>query len=147
MTTVLDDKRGSDVSKQLSLSRKELTLSSMPSTFTNAHYWHGAKPTMPCAFIMLGELHLIESINTLRLWQNGRHFADDISKCILLNENVWISLKISLKFVPEVPINNIPPLVQIMALCCPGNKPSHNLSLGLNELTQPLPVLSPELPC
>ena len=42
------------------------------------------------------------SLNILRLRQNGQHFADDISKCIFLKENVWISLKISLKFVPEV---------------------------------------------
>ena len=39
------------------------------------------------------------------------------------NENVWISIKISLKFVPEGPINNIPALVQIMARCRPGDKP------------------------
>ena len=32
------------------------------------------------------------SINTLRPKQNGRHFADDIFKCILLNENVWITI-------------------------------------------------------
>ena len=38
-----------------------------------------------------------------------RHF-----KYIFLNESIWISLKISLKFVPKVPINNIPALVQIM---------------------------------
>ena len=38
-------------------------------------------------------------INTLRPGQNGRHFADDIFKCIFLNENVWIPTKISLKFV------------------------------------------------
>ena len=31
-------------------------------------------------------------------------------KCIFLNENVWISLKIWLKCVPKVPINNIPAL-------------------------------------
>ena len=31
------------------------------------------------------------SINTLRLRRNGRHFVDGIFKCILLNENVWIS--------------------------------------------------------
>ena len=52
--------------------------------------------------------------NTLRLRQNGCHFPD-IFKCIFLNENVWISIKISLKFVPNGPINNIPALVQIMA--------------------------------
>ena len=53
--------------------------------------------------------------NTFRPRQNIRHFADDIFKCILLNENVWITIKNSLKFVPEGPINNIPALVQIMA--------------------------------
>ena len=39
------------------------------------------------------------------------NFPDDIFKCIFLNENVLISLKISLKFVPNVQINNIPALV------------------------------------
>ena len=29
------------------------------------------------------------------------HFPDDIFKWISLNENVWISLKILLKFVPK----------------------------------------------
>ena len=29
-----------------------------------------------------------------------------IFKCIFLNGNVWISIKISLKFVPMCPINN-----------------------------------------
>ena len=46
-------------------------------------------------------------INTWRQRQNGRHFADSIFKCILTNENVRISMKISLKFVAKVPINNI----------------------------------------
>ena len=54
-------------------------------------------------------------INTLRPRQNGRHFPDDNFKCIFLNENVWRSIKISLKFVCKGPINNIPALVQIMA--------------------------------
>ena len=62
-------------------------------------------------------------INTLSLRQNGRHFADDTLKPIFLNENVRISIKISLKFVPKGPINNIPALVQIMAWRRPGNKP------------------------
>ena len=55
-------------------------------------------------------------INTLRPRQNGRHFAGDIIfKCIFMKENVWIPIKISLKFVPKGPINDIPALVQIMA--------------------------------
>ena len=54
---------------------------------------------------------------------NGRHFPGDTFKCIFLNENVFISIKISLKFVPKGQINNIPALVQIMAWCRPGDKP------------------------
>ena len=68
-------------------------------------------------------LDLLVEINTLRPRQNGRHFTDDIFKCIFLNENVWIPIKISMKFVPRGPINNIPALVQIMAWCRPGDKP------------------------
>ena len=62
-------------------------------------------------------------LNTLRLRQNGRHFADDIFTFILLNENVWISTNIPLKFVPKGQINNILALVQIMAWRRPGDKP------------------------
>ena len=62
-------------------------------------------------------------LNSLRPRQDGRHFPDDVFKCIFLNENVWISFKISLKFVPKGPINNIPALVQIMAWRRPGDKP------------------------
>ena len=61
--------------------------------------------------------------NTLRPIQNGCHFPDDIFKCIFINENVWIYIKISLKCVPKVRINNIPALVQIMAWHHPGDKP------------------------
>ena len=63
------------------------------------------------------------SLNTLRPRQNGRRFADDTFKRIFLNENVRISIKISLKFVPKGPINNIPALVQIMAWRRSGDKP------------------------
>ena len=63
------------------------------------------------------------TINTLRPRQSGRYFADDIFKCIFLNENAWISLKISLKFDPKVRIDNVPALVQIMAWRRPGDKP------------------------
>ena len=62
-------------------------------------------------------------VNTLSLRQNGHHFADAIFKCIFLNENISISMKISLKFVPKGPINNIPALVHIMAWRRPGDKP------------------------
>ena len=48
--------------------------------------------------------------------------SDDIFKWTFLNENVWISIKISLKFVPWGLSNNIPALVQIMAWRRPGDK-------------------------
>ena len=54
---------------------------------------------------------MVFGFNTLRPRQNGRHFADDLFKCIFLNENVRIPIKISLKFIPKGPINNIPALV------------------------------------
>ena len=75
-------------------------------------------------------------INTLRPRQNGRHFADDIFKCIFLNENVWIPIKISLKFVPKGPIINIPALVQIMVWRRPGDKPlSESMMVSLPTYT------------
>ena len=63
------------------------------------------------------------AFNTLRPRQNEHHFADGILKCIFLNENAWISLKIPLNFVPKVRINNIPASVLIMAWRRPGDKP------------------------
>ena len=49
--------------------------------------------------------------------------ADDIFKCIFLNENDIIPLQISLKFVPRSPVDNKPALVQIMAWHRTGDKP------------------------
>ena len=63
------------------------------------------------------------SLNTLRPIQNGCHFADDTFKHIFVNENVRISINISLKSVPKGLINNIPALVQMMAWRRPGDKP------------------------
>ena len=85
--------------------------------------------------------------NILMLRQNGRHFPEDIFQCIFLTENVWLSIKIELKFVPRGPINNIPALVQIMGWRRPGDKPLFEpmmvslltdiyASINLNELIQ-----------
>ena len=46
----------------------------------------------------------------------------DILKCLLLNENTWIPINISLGFVPRGPINNIPAVVQMMAWRRTGDK-------------------------
>ena len=66
---------------------------------------------------------IITLSKTLRPRQNGRHFPDNIFKCVFLNENIWILINISLKLVPKGPINNIPTLVQIMAWRWPSDKP------------------------
>ena len=65
--------------------------------------------------------------NSLRQRLNRRPFADDIFKCIFLNENEWILPWISLKFVQ---ISNIPALVQIIAWCLPGHKPLSEPMMG-----------------
>ena len=65
----------------------------------------------------------LSDINILRPKQNGRHFADDIFRCIFLNENVLISLKISPNFVSDFRINNIAALAKLMSWRRPGDKP------------------------
>ena len=67
------------------------------------------------------------------------------SNAIFFNENIWISIRISPKFVPKNPINIMPAFVQIMAWCRLGDEPLTEpmmvklwriyASLGLNELT------------
>ena len=47
----------------------------------------------------------------------------DISKCIAVNGNVSMSIKNSPNFVPKGPIDNKPPLVQLMAWRRKGVKP------------------------
>ena len=49
--------------------------------------------------------------------------ADDIFKCIFLNENDRIPIQISLKLVPWSPIDNKSVLVQVMAWRLKGDKP------------------------
>ena len=54
---------------------------------------------------------------------NGRDFADDTFKHILMNESFFVSIPISLKFVPKGPIDNKAALVQVMAWRRTGDKP------------------------
>ena len=62
-------------------------------------------------------------VNSSRPGQNGRHFPDDIFKCIFMNEKFWISIQISLNFVPRGPIDNTWALVQVVAWRRTGDKP------------------------
>ena len=77
------------------------------------------------------------NIYSLRPRQDGRCFADNTCKRIFFNENVIILIKISLKFVPKGPINEIPALVQMMAWCRLGEKP----------LSEPMMVRLPMYMC
>ena len=56
-------------------------------------------------------------------WGRDKMAAVSQTTRIFLNENIIISIKISLKFVPKGLINNIPALVLIMAWRRPGDKP------------------------
>ena len=69
------------------------------------------------------DIKMVEVFNTLRPRQNGRHFVNNIFKCLFFIEYAWISLKISLKLVVKVWVNNIPSLVQITVWCRPGDRP------------------------
>ena len=51
------------------------------------------------------------------------NLADDIFKCIFMNEKFCISIQISLKIVPRGPVDNRLALVQVMAWCQTGDKP------------------------
>ena len=63
--------------------------------------------------IMLPQTHfMVLTYNNLTHWG-----------CTFLNENVSISIKISLKLVPKGPINNIPVLLQLMSWYRPSDKP------------------------
>ena len=89
--------------------------------FSNVNYLsHGSILRENIKMFACSALH---GLNTLRPRQNGRRFADDTFKRIFLNENVRISITISLKFVRRGPINTIPSLVQIMAWRRSGDKP------------------------
>ena len=57
--------------------------------------------------------------------RNGRHFASNLFRCILLNKNFDILIQISPTFVLEDPIDNRPALVHVMA--------------GTQQDTEPLP--------
>ena len=73
----------------------------------------------------------------MRPRQNGGHLPDDLFQCIFFNENVSISITISLKIILKGPINTIPSSVQKMAWRQPGDKP----------LSEPMMVRLPTLIC
>ena len=107
-------------------SSNQLQLRQIPvwscSDFTRMRWYQGSSPNnglqAKCPIH-----HGFRSLSTLMPRQNGRQFADGIFKCLFLSENVYISIKTSLKFVPKGPIDNMTALVQIMAWRRTGDKP------------------------
>ena len=75
-----------------------------------------------------GPLFIVMIGISFLLTHRGLEEMDNVSqttlfKHIFFNDNVWISINISLKFVPKVPSNNIPALLPIMAWHRPDDKP------------------------
>ena len=92
-------------------------------------HFHTRKCNWKCCLRNLSQFVQVSAcyLNTLRPRQNGWHFADNI----FMNENIWISINISLKFVRKGPIKNIPALVLIMACRRLGDKPLSELMIVL----------------
>ena len=65
----------------------------------------------------------LQYVNTSRPRQNSRHFADNIFKCIFVNENCHHLTTISLRFVLKGYLNNGPAFIQIMAWNPTGDEP------------------------
>ena len=77
-------------------------------------------------------------IDTIRPKRDGQHFADDIFKCILLNENISISLRILQKYVLKVRIDSISALFQTMTWRQSDDKPlSETKPATLTCVTRP----------
>ena len=108
--------------KALILSRPHCTNIHLSVAISRVHIW--------CSVLVEWLSHIV---NTLRPSQNGRRFAEDTFKRIFLNENVRISIKISLKFIPKCPTNNIPALVQIMVWRRPGDNPLTHICVTLPQ--------------
>ena len=68
---------------------------------------------------------LVSALEVSTHW--GRDKMDAIKQTTFSNAfswmNIWTSVKISLKFAPKGPINNVPGLAEIMAWRRPGDKP------------------------
>ena len=93
-----------------SLGHKEL---SHLTAFRNIKFLYDAKSSTDGSLVTTKQTmdNPIEALNSSPPGQHGRHFPDDIFRCIFMNDTLYILIKISLKFVPNGPIDNIPALV------------------------------------
>ena len=113
----------------------------------NTWFWQTSKPVRSenlAWFLWLGiwDRELFRKLtkegiwNTLSPKQNGHHFADDISNAFLEMKHVCVSIKISVEFVPERPIDNRSAFVQVMAWHWTGDVPSPEpMMVNASDLT------------
>ena len=85
--------------------------------------------------IMHGTDIMLQPLNHLSLDNMAAIFADDNFRCIFLDENDRIPIRISLKIVRKSLIDNIPALVYVMAWRWTGDKPLHEPTL--TQFTEP----------
>ena len=71
----------------------------------STHKWSVTRKMFPFGDVTMNKVCILE-LYTLRSRQNGRHVANDVIKCVFLNENCCISIHISLKFVTTGPIDD-----------------------------------------
>ena len=108
-----------DVAKQQDMVTEKvvnITLKQTLSIQGSRHEWTimWSKYTLRLKWILLP---------TLPTRQSDCHFADDIFRCIFVNDKFCILMKISLKFIHKGPTDNNPALVQIMGWHRAGDKP------------------------
>ena len=106
------------LNKQSNSQLFEMLLCSYDVTATTALLQYPSMWVSVSSFPLTGSIHLHIDAETKWPPFSRRQF-----KWIFLNENVWILIEVSLKFVPKGPINNIPALIQIMAWRRLGDKP------------------------
>ena len=94
---------------------------SSTSTF-DISWWFFLRTRGRCQYNYLWRRHKLQSVSTH--WGQDKMAAifQMTLKCTFLNKNVWILIKISLKFVPKFLNNNITTLVQINAWRRPDYK-------------------------
>ena len=70
-----------------------------------------------------GDTYMVGHVTHLPLDKMAANLADNIFRCIFMNEKFCFSIWISLKFVPRGQIDNWSALIQVMACRWTGNKP------------------------
>ena len=102
------------------LAMETLRSCTKPSIYDQFRLWLTMQTT-PSWWEKINKI-LVSPVDVLTHWSWDK--MADLSKTTFsnfVNANAWISIKISLNFVPWGQINNIPALVQVMAWRLPGD--------------------------